>query len=330
MPGPRVFVSHSHIDNDFAAQLVADLKAAGADVWLDVVGIDRGDFQERINEALGGCQYFVLVLMPEALRSPWVRMETHAAIKRTLEGVLHQVLPVVAQPVDPNQIPPTWATFQRYDATRDYPSALAAIVHALGLQMPVQMPVAPQSPRSMPTPRQALRESRPRWIRPVTASLTALLVLVVVVVAVVKSSPNLFGAGVSATATLQVTITDPTPTAAQWQPVIQAMRAYCVAVMATNYAQAYQMLSRDAQVNESFTSFMYTKASVDTNYGVVTSCAPQHNPVVDRFAGEKLAIYSVAVTRQNSHVQTGPMPFVLEDGRWKIARDGDAFGVTAT
>jgi TIR domain-containing protein len=133
MPRPRVFVSHSHHDTDFTNRLVADLSAAGADVWVDVIGIDRGDFQERINEALEACQYFVLVLTPEALRSPWVRMETHAAIKRQAEGQIRQVLPVVALPVEPHMVPPIWNTFPRFDATSNYASALAGLSQALGL-----------------------------------------------------------------------------------------------------------------------------------------------------------------------------------------------------
>jgi len=64
MTGPRVSVSHSHRDATFTNRLVADLSVAGADVWVDVVDIDRGDFQERIDEALGACQYFVLALTP--------------------------------------------------------------------------------------------------------------------------------------------------------------------------------------------------------------------------------------------------------------------------
>ena len=32
---PRVFVSHSHHDDTFTTRLVADLRAAGADVWVD-------------------------------------------------------------------------------------------------------------------------------------------------------------------------------------------------------------------------------------------------------------------------------------------------------
>jgi len=51
----RIFVSHSSKDDDFTRRLVADLRAAGADVWVDNV-IDYNDFIEAINEGFIGRQ----------------------------------------------------------------------------------------------------------------------------------------------------------------------------------------------------------------------------------------------------------------------------------
>jgi hypothetical protein len=81
MPAPSVFVSHSHKDDAFTARLVADLEIAGANVWVDVAGVGAEDFQKRINQALTNCEWFVLVLSPDALSSEWVEMEVHAAIR---------------------------------------------------------------------------------------------------------------------------------------------------------------------------------------------------------------------------------------------------------
>src|SRR5579885_1756844 len=81
MAAPRVFVSHSHLDDAFTRRLVDDLIAAGANVWVDVAGVGADDFQDRINQALVSCEWFLLVLTPSALRSPWVKMEVHAAIR---------------------------------------------------------------------------------------------------------------------------------------------------------------------------------------------------------------------------------------------------------
>ncbi|MGO8950176.1 MAG: TIR domain-containing protein [Ktedonobacterales bacterium] len=48
MSEPRIFVSYSH--QDFAQQLVNDLRTAGAAVWYDVSGVGHGDFIDRIDE----------------------------------------------------------------------------------------------------------------------------------------------------------------------------------------------------------------------------------------------------------------------------------------
>jgi hypothetical protein len=52
----RVFVSHHHSPDEdaFTARLVEDLKAAGADVWVDTTGIPSGRFVAKISEGLAG------------------------------------------------------------------------------------------------------------------------------------------------------------------------------------------------------------------------------------------------------------------------------------
>lgn len=333
MSGSRVFVSHSHQDAVFTKRLVADLAAGGADVWVDVDEIEHGDFQEHINQALVGCQWYVLVLSPEAIHSNWVRMETNAAIQRKMAGQLKEILPVVARPIDPATIPPTWDTFQRFDATRDYQSALQGVVRALGLRMPMAQPMAqmaqslaaqPAQPGLGANPGMTLREHqpRPRWIRSVTAIVTVLL-LVIVVVVLVKSSPNLFSASV-ATPVATTAPGDPTPTAKQWQPVIQAIQAYCAAVVARNYVQAYQMLSQEQTsywTEQEFTDGMKIH---DAENGVMTSCAPRHNASVDRFPSNTLAIYSATVQRRKGSPITGAIEFVQEHGTWKVGEPEQA------
>ena len=131
---PRVFVSHSHLDNDFTSRLVNDLRGVGVDVWLDIVEVNRGDFIERINEALSSRDWFILVLTPNSLRSKWVRLEVNSAINRVVQGLMHAVIPILAQPCRSEDIPATWAILHYYDATRSYSTALAGLLRALGVQ----------------------------------------------------------------------------------------------------------------------------------------------------------------------------------------------------
>jgi hypothetical protein len=79
----RVFVSHHHSPEEdaFTARLVADLEAAGADVWVDTAGITSDDFIKKINEGLTGRQWLVLVMTPQLLASRWVQEEVVPRVK---------------------------------------------------------------------------------------------------------------------------------------------------------------------------------------------------------------------------------------------------------
>jgi hypothetical protein len=155
----RVFVSHHHSpeENAFTAQLVAALERAGADVWVDTERIPSGDFVRKINEGLSGRQWLVLVMTPDALRSPWVQTEVNAAVNQVNAGHMLGVIPFVAQACDERDIPPLWANLQRYNAILDYQAALSGLLRALGLRAPTEEPttVAAETPAPVAAPAQA-------------------------------------------------------------------------------------------------------------------------------------------------------------------------------
>jgi formylglycine-generating enzyme required for sulfatase activity len=134
----RVFVSHHHsIEEDaFTARLVDDLRRAGALTWVDVAEIHAGDFMERINTALASTDWVVVVFTPASLRSLPVRTEVNAALNLVWQGRMRGVIPVVAQQCELAEIPPTWTTLQRYDATKDCQGAFTGLLNALGLPQP--------------------------------------------------------------------------------------------------------------------------------------------------------------------------------------------------
>src|SRR5437588_12288056 len=79
-PQHRIFISHSHIDNEFGTRLAQDLQRVLGDesaVWYDVLGgLHGGDtWWEKILEELTARQVFIVVLSPEAMQSKWVRDE---------------------------------------------------------------------------------------------------------------------------------------------------------------------------------------------------------------------------------------------------------------
>jgi hypothetical protein len=130
-----VFVSHHHSPEEdaFTVRLVADLEAAGADVWVDTGNITSGSFVQKINEGLAGRQWLVLVMTPGALGSPWVNDEVNAALHQVKIGRMRDVIPFVMTPCDEALIPPLWAQLHRYDATKNYEAARDALLRAIGL-----------------------------------------------------------------------------------------------------------------------------------------------------------------------------------------------------
>ncbi len=99
-PKHRIFISHSHIDNEFGTRLAQDLSRVLGDesaVWYDVLGgLHGGDtWWEKILEELIARKVFIVVLTPEAMQSPWVRDEINLAWsqKNSREG--KQIIPLL-------------------------------------------------------------------------------------------------------------------------------------------------------------------------------------------------------------------------------------------
>jgi TIR domain-containing protein len=110
MAQPKVFVSYHHSTEEdaFAARLIADLRAIGASVWADEGELWSGDFATNIQEGLNDCDWYVLVLTPSAITSPWVSRETTLALQLVSKQKMRAALSVQARLVPPHTLPPLW------------------------------------------------------------------------------------------------------------------------------------------------------------------------------------------------------------------------------
>jgi hypothetical protein len=91
MTAPRVFVSHSHQDNDWCRKFVESLRFDGEDVWYDDIGLSPSEsFVKRIEQEIETRPVFLVVLTPEAWDSSWVQREVQLALvtQRTIVPVL--------------------------------------------------------------------------------------------------------------------------------------------------------------------------------------------------------------------------------------------------
>ena len=71
-----VFISYARADEPFATELMNRLaKEPDIAPWQDRIRMGPGDFEDQIKKGIDGAEYFVLVMTPGALRSPWVERE---------------------------------------------------------------------------------------------------------------------------------------------------------------------------------------------------------------------------------------------------------------
>lgn len=102
---PRVFLSYTSDDLDLARKLAEALEASGIETWWDKWCIYPGDsLRQKIDEGIGGCTHFLVLLTPQSIDKPWVNQEMDAGLVRKLNDQC-RFLPVRRElPV--SQLPP--------------------------------------------------------------------------------------------------------------------------------------------------------------------------------------------------------------------------------
>src|SRR5262249_61206762 len=98
----RVFISYSRKDEDFAQDLLAGLRAAGFEPYLDKHDIAAGeDWEARLGRLIEAADTVVIVISPDAVasdRCAW-EVERTGALKKRL-------LPIVWRRVEEAHVPP--------------------------------------------------------------------------------------------------------------------------------------------------------------------------------------------------------------------------------
>ena len=121
---PSAFFSYSREDTEFAFKLAKDLKAAGANVWLDQLDIKPGEWWDRaVEDAVTHCPRMLIVLSPASVNSKNVMDEVSFALEenKTIIPILHRDC----------QIPFRLRRVQRVDFRTDYAEALKQLLEAL-------------------------------------------------------------------------------------------------------------------------------------------------------------------------------------------------------
>lgn len=82
---PKVFLSYTFADSALAEKIATALMAKGIDTWWAEWCINAGDsIRRKVEDGIGGCTHFIVLLTPRSVKKPWVQEEIDAAFTRKL------------------------------------------------------------------------------------------------------------------------------------------------------------------------------------------------------------------------------------------------------
>ncbi|HEX6123320.1 MAG TPA: toll/interleukin-1 receptor domain-containing protein, partial [Ktedonobacterales bacterium] len=123
--------------NEWCRAFAAQLRQMNLSVWYDEVNLSHGKLVPEIVRVLRTGPAFIVVLSPAAVASPWVWLETGAALAAQDQDNEPVVLPVLAQAGD---IPPIWSSCKRVSGSNDTAispvEAARQVGQALGRRQP--------------------------------------------------------------------------------------------------------------------------------------------------------------------------------------------------
>jgi hypothetical protein len=126
------FFSYCREDATFALRLAEDLKAGGANVWLDQLDIKPGqEWDKAIEVALTSAPRMLVILTPASVQSRNVQNEIIFAVNKK-----KTIIPVLCRDCD---VPMQLLGIQYKDLRTDYACGIKALIKILGVEQPPEV-----------------------------------------------------------------------------------------------------------------------------------------------------------------------------------------------
>jgi WD40 repeat protein len=123
------FISYSRKDHEVTERLTESLTRRGKNVWVDLEDIPpTADWRAKIDAGIESAKAFIFVLSPESVSSGICKEELERA-----ESLNKRIVPILAHPVEPHQLPPSLTTPNWISFTPDtnFETAVDALIRAL-------------------------------------------------------------------------------------------------------------------------------------------------------------------------------------------------------
>jgi hypothetical protein len=125
----KIFISHSSKDKKFARKLAKSLSVFGFPPWLDELEIHVGDsIVQKVQQGLEDCDFMVLVLSKNSVKSKWVENEWQTKYWEEIETKKIKVLPALTERC---RIPKLLLIKKYADFRTSYEKGLLELVHTI-------------------------------------------------------------------------------------------------------------------------------------------------------------------------------------------------------
>lgn len=128
----RVFISHTTRNAKFTDALVERLRDHYITTWYAPRHMPGGYFKSNIQDALAHCDWFLLVLSPEALASEWVKWEVDITLADPRFN--NKIIPVLAEQCEWTTFHPNLHRYQLFDFLLHPKEAEARLLRHLGVE----------------------------------------------------------------------------------------------------------------------------------------------------------------------------------------------------
>jgi hypothetical protein len=127
----EAFVSHSDQDRELVDRLSGELTRHGISHWLsrrELAGSQQ--WHDEIGAALGRCDWFILLLSPNAVDSMWVKRELLYALNQ--RRFLERIVPIVLADCEVDRLSWTLSSIQRVDFRPGWSQGMEALLRIWG------------------------------------------------------------------------------------------------------------------------------------------------------------------------------------------------------
>src|SRR5215203_1601652 len=128
----EVFLSFSANNGRFASKLTGVLRSHGVPVWYSNTNIGGAqDWSDQITEALERCDWFAVVLSPQAEQSRWLKREVIYALG--MDRYADRIIPVLYRPCNLSKITFALKTIQHVDFRANHKQGFRDLLGIWGL-----------------------------------------------------------------------------------------------------------------------------------------------------------------------------------------------------